>query len=84
MLCGEDGRPGGVRVRLADLLPLDLGCGLERDGCASGGEYIFEYMAIFEYWLNRIGQASLNALMFRAARRSAKNPIIGFLYIPLY
>jgi len=40
--------PGGVRVRLADLLPLDLGCGLERDGWAGGGEYIFEYMAIFE------------------------------------
>jgi len=82
MLCGEDGRTWWGEGKVGWLLPSDLG--LERDGWASGGEYIFEYMAIFEYWLNRIGQASLNTLMFRAARRSAKNPIIRFLYIPLY
>ena len=84
MLCGEDGRTWWSESKVGWFVTFGLGCGLEQDGWASGGDYIFEYMAIFEYWLNRIGQASLNALMFRAARRSAKNLIIGFLYIPLY
>lgn len=37
MLCGEDGRSEG---KVGWFVTFGLGCGLEQDGWASGGDYI--------------------------------------------